>query len=147
MGSTHTCILFHVVFATKKRVPLITPDIRNDLYSYMGGTIRKHGGKMIEIGGVADHVHIYLSWRADTALADLIREVKAGSSGWIHKKGVPKFAWQEGYGAFTIGKSAENRLIKYIRNQEVHHQKEDYRSEYVGLLKAYDLAFEEKYLE
>ena len=84
MGSTLHNILLHIITSTKHREPYITEDIRERLYQYIGGTVRGEGGILIEIGGVEDHIHMLVKWRTDATIADLMRDVKGGSSGWVH---------------------------------------------------------------
>ena len=148
MSGTYSQILLHAVFSTKDRQTWLKPEIITDLYPYMGGIMRDMKATLLTIGGVADHVHLYFRWRTDDTIANLMREVKSGSSGWLHKT-FPKlkgFAWQEGYSVFSVSKSQENRVKKYIANQEEHHRRQDFRAELIELLKKHEIAFEEKYL-
>lgn len=115
MPGTYSQILLHVVFSTKHREPWITPDIAERLYPYMGGIVRAEKGVLYDIGGVEDHVHMYLQWRPDATISDLMRTVKARSSKWVHDT-FPKlgaFAWQEGYSVFTVSKSQEGAVKAY----------------------------------
>jgi REP element-mobilizing transposase RayT len=96
--------LYHCVFSTKERRPLIAPDLQPRLWNFLGGVAREHGCKTLIVGGMPDHVHILLSLPSTISVADAMREVKQGSSLWMHKTiQQPHFAWQEGYGAFSIG--------------------------------------------
>ena len=148
MPGTYSQILLHVVFSTKHREPLITPDIANRLYSYIGGIVRAEKGVMYDIGGVEDHVHMYLRWRPDGSASDLMRVVKARSSKWVHESFpmLGAFAWQEGYSAFSVSKSQEDAVKKYIAGQAEHHKKEDFKSELLRLLRVHSVEFEEKYV-
>ena len=147
MPGTYTQILLHIVFATKAREPWITPDIAERLHPYLGGIIRSSGGVPIAIGGVADHVHLYLRWRPDAALSDLMRTVKSRSSRWVHESFAHRgdFAWQEGYAAFSVSPSQDETVRTYIANQEEHHRERDFKSELLALLKAHGVEFEERY--
>lgn len=148
MPGTYSQILLHIVFSTKNRGPWITAEIADRLYSYMGGIIRTEKGVSYEIGGVEDHVHIYLRWRPDVAVSDLMRTVKARSSLWIHQT-FPKlgaFAWQEGYSVFSVSKSQEGAVKKYIAGQAEHHEKEDYRTELLRMLRLHEVEFDERYV-
>jgi REP element-mobilizing transposase RayT len=148
MPGTYSQVLLHIVFSTKRREPWITEDIRTRLYKYMGGTIRGEKGVLYEIGGVEDHVHVYLRWRPDATISDLMRDVKAHSSLWVHQT-FPKlkeFAWQEGYSVFTVSKSQEEAVKQYIRNQAEHHKKEDFKSELLRMLRLHEIEFDERYV-
>jgi REP-associated tyrosine transposase len=104
MPSTHVCLYYHLVFATKSRRPFILPSWRDRLHAYVGGAVRTVGGVPLAIGGTADHVHLLFGLRATHRLADVMREIKHTSSQWVHETiGEAEFAWQEGYGAFTVG--------------------------------------------
>lgn len=106
MPSTHVSLHYHVVFSTKERHPWIDSAWREDLHGYLGGCVKKLDGVPVEIGGVADHVHLLVGLRATHCLADVVREIKTASSRWIHEElRVPRFGWQEGYGAFTVSRS------------------------------------------
>lgn len=122
MGSTYHSVYVHVIFACKDRRPLISPEIGERLYAYITGICRNHNCTLIEGGGVADHVHLLIGLNMTTAIADLMREVKASSSGWVHKTW-PKadFGWQDGYAAFSVSVSMIAKTRRYIRKQAEHH--------------------------
>lgn len=148
MPGTHSQILLHVVFSTKRREPWITPGIAERLYPYMGGIVRAEKGVLYDIGGVEDHVHMYLRWRPDASVSDLMRTVKARSSKWVHETipGLGAFAWQEGYSVFSVSKSQEGAVKAYIARQHEHHKKEDFKSELLRILRAHGVEFDEKYV-
>lgn len=149
MPGTYTQLLFHIVFATKHRTPWITPDIAEHLYPYIGGIVRAERGSIYAIGGIEDHIHLYIRWRTDDALSNLMRTVKARSSKWIHDTfpELSDFAWQEGYAAFSVSKSQEEALKTYIANQREHHGKaDDFKAELTKLLRAHKIEFEERYV-
>jgi len=148
MPGTYSQILLHVVFSTKRREPWITPGIAERLYPYMGGIVRAEKGVLYDIGGVEDHVHMYLRWRPDASVSDLMRTVKARSSKWVHETypNLAAFAWQEGYSVFTVSKSQEEAVKKYIAGQAEHHKKEDFKSELLRILRAHGVEFDEKYV-
>lgn len=148
MPGTYSRILLHIVFSTKHRKPWIGPEVSGRLYPYMGGIIRTENGVLLEIGGVEDHVHLFVSWRPDATVSDLMRKVKSGSSRWVHQSFpvLHEFAWQEGYGVFSVSKSREEAVRKYIAGQAEHHAKEDFRSELLRLLRAHGIEFDERYL-
>jgi REP element-mobilizing transposase RayT len=148
MPGTYTQILLHVVFATKHRRPWLTPEVAQRLYDYMGGIIRAEGGSLLGRGGIEDHVHLYLRWRADQPLSDLMRAVKARSSRWVHETfpSFCDFAWQEGYSAFSVSKSQESALQQYIAHQAEHHAKFDFKEELLKLLRAHGIEFDEQHV-
>jgi putative transposase len=148
MGSTHTAILLHVVFATRDRRPWMTDGMRPRVFEYFGGAVRGQGGVAAAIGGMPDHVHLLVRWRADEALSTLMREIKAQSSRWVHETfpACAEFAWQEGYAAFSVSPSQSARAKRYIENQEEHHRVRDFRQELTALLGAHGVDFDERYL-
>ena len=147
MAGTYTNLLYHIVFSTKNRLPLITPQLKEDLYAYMGGIVRGEGGTLLEINGMPDHVHLLVKLKPTTAISDFLRVLKANSSKWANeKKRLRKLGWQEGYAAFTVSESQSPRVRNYIRNQEEHHGKQDYKSELLSLLKKHRVEYDERYL-
>ena len=148
MPGTYCQLLLHIVFSTKHRQPWIAADVTPRLYSYLGGIIRAEKGILYDIGGVEDHVHLYLRWRPDASVSDLMRTVKARSSKWIHETfpTLAAFAWQEGYSAFSVSKSQEQAVKTYIAGQAEHHKKEDFKSELLALLRAHAVEFDERYV-
>ncbi len=148
MPGTYSQLLLHVVFSTKGRAPWIKPNIAERLYPYIGGIVRAEKGVLYDIGGVEDHVHMYLRWRPDESVSDLIRTVKARSSKWVHDTfpTLGAFAWQEGYSAFSVSKSQEGAVKAYIAGQHEHHKKEDFKSELLRMLRLHDIGFDEKYV-
>jgi REP element-mobilizing transposase RayT len=148
MSSTHTNLLFHIVYSTKYRRNLIKPDTQQRIYEYLGGIIRDHKGKLIEIGGVSDHVHIAARLSPTLAISDVLRITKTISSRWINetlKPSIP-FAWQRGFGAFSVSASNLERVCVYIRQQEEHHRTISFRDEYRRLLIRHGISFDEQYL-
>ena len=147
MASTLTNLLYHVVFSTKGRLPLITGEIRDPLYRYIGGIIRNQGGTLIEIGGVADHVHLLARFPASKAVSDMLRDVKSDSSGWINQeRRHERFGWQTGYGAFTVSQSQVRTVRRYIRRQEEHHRRTSFKEELIALLEKHEIEYDERYL-
>jgi putative transposase len=145
MAGTYSQILLHVVFSTKYRTPWVTPDVAGRLYPYMGGIVRAEKGTLYAIGGVSDHVHMYLRWRTDESVSNLMRAVKARSSLWVHEtyRQLGAFAWQEGYSVFSVSKSQEDAVKKYIAGQAEHHGKEDFKAELLRLLRLHGIEFDE----
>jgi putative transposase len=148
LANTFSQIYIQTVFAVSNRQSLIKTEFKEDLYKYITGIVTNQGQKLISINGVLDHVHILLGLKPAMALADLVREIKADSSNFINKERFVhgRFSWQEGYGAFSYGHSQLNSIIRYIQNQERHHSRRTFRTEYLTLLKKFDIAFEEKYV-
>ena len=148
MANTFSQIYIQTVFAVSNRQSLIKPEFKEDLYKYMTGIVKNQGQKLIAINGMADHVHILIGLRPAMALADLVKEIKADSTNLINKKRWVRgrFSWQEGYGAFSYGHSQLDTIIRYIQNQQKHHERSSFKHEYLTLLRKFDIAFEEKYV-
>ncbi|MCW5767916.1 MAG: IS200/IS605 family transposase [Phycisphaeraceae bacterium] len=147
MPGTYSQILLHVVFSTKGRSPWISAELSERLYPYIGGIVRAEKGTLHNIGGIEDHVHMYLRWRTDASVADLMCTLKSRSSKWVHEEmGVREFAWQEGYSVFSVSKSQEAQVKRYILGQREHHAKEDFKSELLRLLRAHEVEFDERYV-
>ena len=148
MATTFTNLLYHIVFSTKERRPMITEPIRSELYPYLGGIVREKDGILLEIGGTVDHVHIFAKLKQHIAIADILRELKANSSKLLNER--PDlgqwYGWQTGYGAFTVSASQVSRVRNYIRNQEEHHRKRSFQEEFVNLLDKHGIEYEERYL-
>src|SRR5438552_9952391 len=147
MSSTHLSLHYHLVFRTKNHESVITSAWRDRLHAYLGGVIRTLGGAPEAVGGVADHVHLLVGLRATHTLADVLREMKSVSSAWVHEDaGVSSFAWQEGYGGFTVSASQLEKVRVYIQRQEEHHRTRTFREEYIELLQRSGVEFDERYL-
>ena len=147
MPNTFSSLNIHCVFATKERVPVLNPELRERLWPFLGGIAKQNGIKPRCVGGVADHVHLLLSMPTTLPIAKAIQLIKGGSSAWIHQnfRQLRNFSWQEGYGAFSVGISQIPETIAYIENQEEHHRTRTFREEYLVILKRHGLDFEEKY--
>lgn len=148
MPQSYTCLHYHLVFSTKNREPTITPEIQSRLWEYLGGVVRGGKGIPIQIGETPDHVHLLVTLRQETSITDFMRELKAASSRWIHDTipAASHFAWQAGYGAFTISHSAVDSVKQYIANQEEHHKKLTFQEEFRALLQRHGISFDERYL-
>jgi putative transposase len=147
MPSTHVSLHYHLVFSTKDRVPSINTDVRDRVHAYLGGVVRGLNGIALEVGGVADHVHLLVGLKTTHCLADVMRTLKGDSSRWIHDElRMPKFEWQEGYGAFTVSASNVPAVREYVRNQEQHHRKRSFQDEYREFLAKHEIEFDERYL-
>jgi putative transposase len=144
-----TSCLVHCVWSTKNREPYLTPDLRDRLWPYLGGIAKQNHMKTLAIGGAADHVHVLLSLPATISVAKAMQLLKGNSSRWIRET-FPKmrsFAWQEGYGAFSVGVSGVDATVTYIRNQTEHHRTRSFREEFVAMLKKHCFAYEESMLD
>ena len=147
MPSTHLSLHYHLVFSTKDRESWMAAQHRDRIHAYLGGAIREMDGIAHAVGGMADHVHIFAGLRATHCLADVMRELKSESSAWIHKTfRLPRFAWQEGYGGFTVSASHIGAVKKYVLNQEEHHRTKSFQDEYVTMLKRGLVEYEDRSL-
>jgi len=147
MANTFTQIHIHAVFAVQNRDSLIKKDWQKRLYEYIIAIIQNHDHKVLAIGGMTDHVHVFFGFRPTQSLSDLMQQMKRNSSEWINKnKFVVKFAWQEGYGAFSYGKSQIPDVIRYIENQETHHAKRTFTDEYKKILDMFGVKYEERFI-
>jgi putative transposase len=147
MPSTHLSLHYHIIFSTKERVTCIAAPWRERLHAYLGGIVRNIGGNPQTIGGVGDHVHLLIGLDANSCVADTVRDVKSNSSRWVHEEiGLRNFAWQEGYGAFTVSPSQRGKITEYINQQEKHHRRRSFQQEYRTLLEKSGVDYDEKYL-
>ena len=148
MAHTYTSQLLHCVFSTKNRLPSIEPSWRPRLHAYLGGIARENDMTAVMVGGVADHVHILLRLPSTIALSKAMQLIKGGSSVWVHETfpHLQGFAWQEGYGAFSIGISQFDATVAYIANQEEHHRAVSFQEEYRAFLKRHGIEDEERFI-
>jgi putative transposase len=146
--ASYTCLYYHVIFGTKNRAPQIDATIQPRLYEYLGGIVRDAQGRLIAAGGTADHVHLLVSAHPQTALSDLLRQAKAGSSRWIHQtfRGRGDFAWQDGYGAFTVSHSNLEDVGQYIAQQEKHHRRMTFQEEFIAFLDRHEIRYDDRYI-
>jgi putative transposase len=143
-----TCgnVVVHLIFSTKQRKPLIAPDIRSDLFAYLGGIAQELRGTALIVNGTCDHVHMLIRIRPAQSIAEIARIIKTNSSGWIRKKGRKEFGWQSGYGVFSVSESNVPAVTKYIATQEEHHKKRSFQEEFVASLKKNKVAYDERYI-
>jgi len=146
MAHTHVSGLFHCVFSTKGRRGLIPTTKQPDVWSYLGGIARKNSFKLLAAGGTDNHVHLLVSLPATVPLAKAIQLLKGGSSKWMNDSGANGFAWQEGYGAFSVGISQQSATIAYINSQAEHHYKLGFEEEFLAFLKKHGIAYDDKYV-
>lgn len=149
MPSSWTQNIYHAVFSTKHRRATIAPEVEERLHPFIGGILKELRCIPIAINGTADHLHVLTLYPSDLCHADMLRHVKKRSSEWIHKTfaGMGEFAWQEGYGGFTVSKSAMDEVAEYIRRQKEHHKRFDSKAEFIELLRRHGIEFDPKYLE
>ncbi|HMD85580.1 MAG TPA: IS200/IS605 family transposase [Terriglobia bacterium] len=132
MAHTFASLYTHVIFSTKDRLPFLTAELRPDLLAYRGGIVRKLGGKLVDANARLDHVHCLLSLPPALAVADALRILKTNSSAWVHEtRRRAAFAWQAGYGAFSVSQSNVPAVVKYIRNQDQHHRRITFQEEFI----------------
>ncbi len=148
MAQSLANILVHVIFSTKNRARFIDAEIEDELYPYLASICRACDSPSHAVGGVEDHVHIALTLGRSISVAKLLAEIKASSSKWIKTKGplYASFAWQNGYGAFSIGQSQLPALRRYIANQKEHHRHRTFQEELRDFLKKYQVAYDERYV-
>ena len=141
-------ILVHVVFSTKNREPLLDDSIRAELHDYVGGIVRNLGGNLLKAGSVADYIHLFLAHPRTCAPAELVQEIKTGSSKWLKTQG-PRYAafyWQSGYGIFSVSPSHRAEVERYLATQAEHHRVVNFQEEYRKLLGKYGIEFDERYV-
>ena len=141
MGHTYISAFFHCVFSTEGRRGLIPPAKQPDLWAYLGGIARKNRFKAIAVGGTDNHVHLLLSLPATLPLAKAVQLLKGGSSKWMNDSGADGFAWQQGYGAFSVGISQQTTTIAYIQSQVKHHNKRGFEEEFLAFLKKHGIEY------
>ena len=148
MANTYTQLYIQIVFAVKHRENMISKQNKEELQKYITGIIRKRDQKVLAVNCMPDHTHIFVGLKPTIAISDLVRDIKAASSGFINEKEwiKGKFNWQEGYGAFSYAHSQLTNVIQYINNQEEHHRKRTFKEEYFEFLKKFEIDFDEKYL-
>jgi len=148
MPDSYTNLLYHIVFSTKNRRPLITPEYEVRLHDYVGGILRNTGGISLELNGTEDHIHLLAKLRPDRALSDVIRDLKSNATGWMHEvfPSLRDFCWQRGYGAFTVSQSNVEEVRRYISRQKEHHLKISFRDEFIQFLKANEIEFDERFV-
>lgn len=146
--STYTQILYQIVFSTKNRDKSLIRDHREAMFKDIWGILKNKKCHLYRINGVEDHIHIITHLHPTVSLASLVKDIKLGSSNYIKENYLfPKFkGWQDGYGAFTYAVREKDRLIEYVKNQEIHHRNISFREEYISLLEEHNIQFEEKYL-
>jgi REP element-mobilizing transposase RayT len=146
MPHTYTNLLFHIVFSTKDWFPFIHPEHEERLYEYIGGTIRGLAGVCLEIGGMADHIHILVKLPPSMGMSKFVERLKPSVTKWARSAMHPKFEWQDGYGGFSVSESRVPAVRRYIQCQKEHHKKQNFRDEFKVMLKSAGIEYEEKFL-
>jgi len=148
MANTYSSLFYHIVFSTKHRQNFIHQDIENRVWAYIGGIARKHKLTAIQNGGIENHIHALIMSPHVFAPSQIAQWLKGDSSKWIHTEfaDLKQFAWQDGYGAFSVSKSKVPDVVEYIKNQREHHQRESFEDEYVKLMKRHGVDFDGNYL-
>jgi putative transposase len=148
MSNTYTQIHIQFVFAVKFREAIIQSDWKDELYKYITGVVKNNKHQLVAINGMPDHLHLLVGLRPSQSISELMQDVKGNSSKWINDRKLTKskFEWQEGYGAFSYGKSQLNIVKNYIINQESHHKKRTFREEYIEFLEKFEVQYDDKYI-
>jgi putative transposase len=146
VAHTYTVLLYHLIFSTKHRQPILTDEAQAVLFPYIAGIIANHGGAALIINGVSDHIHILCRLKSKPDVADVVQAIKGGSSAWFNKEaGMGVLHWQEGYGAFTVSYSQRDRVYGYIEGQKAHHQKQSFAEEYESFLMKHGIDFDRRF--
>lgn len=148
MSNTFTQLYFHFIFAVQFRNALIDPSWKGELHKFITGMVQEREHKMLQVNTMPDHLHMVLGWNPDQSASDLVKVVKSTSTKWINQQDFcnAKFRWQERYGVFSSSKQDLPRLLRYIENQEFHHQTMTFREEFCLILKKYEIEFDERYI-
>ena len=148
MADTYTQCYFQLVFAVRNRNALIKKEWKDQLEKYISGIIRNNGHKMLAIGTMPNHIHIFFGYNLNQLIPDLVEQIKTSSNAWIKERRLSRFrfGWQNGYGAFTYSRSQIDAVIKYILNQEQHHKKMNFQEEYLKILRKLEIEYKKEYL-
>lgn len=148
MANTYTQCYLHLVFAVKNRDALIKKEWKHELEMYITGIVQNHKHKMLAIGTMPDHIHIFIGYNVNHLIPNLVEEIKTSSNAWIKTNKQPKFKfeWQKGYGAFTHARSQLDTVVRYVLTQEEHHKKSSFREEYLEMLRKNEIDFKDEYV-
>jgi putative transposase len=148
MANTYTQIYIHLVFSPKNRDALIKKAWKDQMEKYISGIADNHGHKMLAIGSMPDHVHVFVGYNVNQLIPDLVEKIKTSSNAWIKENKLSsfKFEWQKGYGAFSYSRSQIDQVVQYVLNQENHHHKKTFGQEYLEMLKKFEIEFKDEYL-
>ncbi|MBV6504267.1 MAG: hypothetical protein AKCLJLPJ_02383 [Fimbriimonadales bacterium] len=141
-------VLVHLVFSTKDRRPHLPEHVRSELHAYLVGILRNNNCHPLQVGGFDDHVHLLLNLSRTLTIAQLVEHLKTGSSKWLKTKGpdFAGFAWQGGYGAFSVGPTEVERIVRYVQRQEEHHRKVTFQEEFRKLCQEHGVTLDERYV-
>ena len=145
MPSAFTQNFYHAVFSTRQRANLIHPELEQRLYPFVGGIVRDLRCTLLAVGGMPDHVHLLVRYRADLSRSEMLQQIKGRSAKWVNETAPQRghFAWQEGYGGFTVSKSVVPEVEQYIARQKDHHKRQDFKAEFLELLRLHGIEFDE----
>ena len=148
MSQSLAQVYVHLIFSTKRRAPLLVPEIREDLRAYFGGVLRKMKCPALAVGCVSDHVHILFAQYKTAALDKVVQEAKVATSIWLKTRDsrLHRFGWQNGYGAFSVSASRRDAVIRYIQSQEQRHAKTTFQEEFRRFLAEYRVEYDERYV-
>ncbi|CAN5706791.1 hypothetical protein BH10BAC3_BH10BAC3_16640 [soil metagenome] len=148
MANTFSKIYLQFVFSVKNRNAFIPKEHKEELHKYITGLVQNRQAKMLAVHCMPDHTHLFVGYKPSVFIPDFMKEIKVETNEFINSKnwGAGKFAWQEGYGVFSYSQSDIDKVIKYINNQEIHHQKTTFRQEYLKFLEKFEIPYEEKFL-
>ena len=148
MANTYTQLYVHLIFSPKNREALIEKSWKSDLEKYITGIVQNYQHKLIAIGSMPDHIHIFIGYDVNQTIPNLVENIKTSSNNWIKENRLSKykFEWQKGYGAFSHSRSQMDTVVNYILNQEVHHSKKTFKEEYLEMLQKNDVEYDERYL-
>jgi REP element-mobilizing transposase RayT len=149
MPQSFVSLHHHLIFSTKNRLPLISPEVQPRLFEYIGGILRAEGCVLDAAGGVTDHVHLLVSLDKQLSISEALRIIKASSSRWVHETypaALSGFAWQAGYGAFAVSYSHRDKVRNYLSRQAKHHRKVTFQEEFLAFLKRHEIEYDERYL-
>jgi REP element-mobilizing transposase RayT len=146
--STHQQLIYHVVFSTKGRRRYLRDGFRERVFAYMAGTATRLEGFAVKVGGYYDHAHLLIHIPAKVSVSSFIGQLKSSTSKHINEstQSLKKFSWQDGFGAFSVSPSQQNRVVRYIENQMEHHRRESFKDEYVRLLEKHQVNYDPRYL-
>jgi len=145
MGHSYTSLKYHVIFSTRKRLPLIHAAMEPEIYSYIGGIIHRKNGEIIDMGGIDDHVHLLAGFHQSSSVAGMVGAIKANSSSFGKELGSLGFGWQKGYSAFTVSESKIPEVRRYIQRQREHHRRMSYEDEMRGICRLHGMELDESY--
>jgi putative transposase len=148
MANTYTQLYVHLVFSPKNRQALIQKEWKNDLEKYITGIVQNNKHKMLAIGAMPDHIHIFVGYNVNQLIPDLVENIKTSSNAWVKDNQLSKFKfdWQKGYGAFSHSRSQLDTVVKYVLSQEKHHKGRSFKEEYLDILKKNDIDFKDEYV-